>query len=696
MAKKKITQAPHFVSETPSPDQVSPMSPSPTAWYNKLCSGFIPYALLTLVTLILYSNTFQHQFALDDDIVICKNEHVLQGMQGIPSILSEDLFDSYYKQMNTKAQLGGGRYRPLSVATFALEQEFLGTLQTPDSISSIADSTARRQAYNAFLTDYFVKGWDKNKNGKEDAGEDINQDGLYNDKDTKLTGCTLRHINNALLYALACCVLFLFLRTVVFKETPLLALLSALLFAAHPIHTEVVANMKSRDEILSVLFMLLTLYTAHRYAAHRNIKFVLLSALCMLSALLSKEYGATLLALIPLSLYLFGDGIQLMKNKNLYLGYAVVGVIYFLLRKSAVIMGAAELQDDEVMNNPYKYATEIERWATQFYIVFKYFWLQIFPHPLISDYGYNSIPYKEFSDPLTLLGFVLLVGMGGLTVYMIRKKNWMAFALAFYLLNLLLVTNFIFNIGATMGERLVFHSSIGFCMILAYGLYWIGQRAKNPGLALLLVLPILFGYSLKTISRNKAWKNDISLALTDVEVQTESVALNGNAASRNIDLSELPKNKSREKFFLQKSIGYGMKAIGKHPEFVNGYINLAIAHMKLQQFDSARIFCDNAFRIYPSHPQKALFYSLLGNKGDVGESLMKKAYELGEKKQWKEGKKLLQQAVQASPNNAQYWYDLGGFAYNDQDMALAKEAWSKAYQLNPTDTNIIKVQPLIK
>lgn len=33
-----------------------------------------------------------------------------------------------------------------------------------------------------------------------------------------------------------------------------LPFLTALLFIAHPVHTEVVANIKSRDEILSLLF----------------------------------------------------------------------------------------------------------------------------------------------------------------------------------------------------------------------------------------------------------------------------------------------------------------------------------------------------------------------------------------------------------------------------------------------------------
>jgi protein O-mannosyl-transferase len=660
------------------------------SWLNKISHGFIPFLIIAILSFAIYSNTFNNQFALDDDIVICKNEHVLKGLAGLPKIFTEDLFDSYYKQMNTQAQLSGGRYRPLSVATFALEQEFVGTLSTPDSVTRIIDSTQYRQAFNAFLANHFTNGWDVNKNGKGDIGEDINKDGNFNDKDTKVKGFTLRHINNALLYALACCMIFLFLSRVVFKETPWLSLLVTLLFAAHPIHTEVVANVKSRDEILSILFIMLTLYFAHQFEVKKHVKFALLACFCTLCALLSKEYGATLFLLIPISFHLFGGGIRVSKNIGLYAGLFVTGLIYFFMRKSAnIILGGSDLQDEEIMNSPFKYATAIEQLATQFFIFLKYLWLLIFPNTLISDYGYNSIPYKNFSNPGTLAGFVLMIGLIVLAIKLFIKRHWMAFPLALYMLNMLLVTNFIFNIGATMGERLAFHSSLGFCMLLGYGIYWLSKKTNNLSLSAAILLPILVLYSIKTYSRNKAWESDITLALTDVENQPQSVALNGNASSRNIDLSELPKNNAKANEYIQKSIKYGKKAVGMHNEFVNGYINLGIAYLKLQKNDSAKIFADKAFSIYPHHPQRAIFESYFGD------SFAKKANEFGAKGLWYEGKLELQKAVAASPNNARYWYDLGGFSYNSKDYTLAKQAWKKAFELNPNDPDIIKVQNVI-
>ncbi len=642
-----------------------------TGWLRKMTSGYIPYLILMLLSTIIYANTFQHQFALDDDIVICKNEYVLKGVSGIREIFTKDLYDSFYKQMNTRDQLSGGRYRPLSVATFAIEQQFIGTSDNP-----VYDQNC----------------WDENKNGVGDAAEDLNQDGIFNDKDCRAKGFGFRHINNVLFYGLTCCLLFFFLSGVVFRENKLLAFLIALLFTAHPIHTEVVANVKSRDEIFSFLFMILSLITAHRYFVDQKMKSLILSAVCFLSALLSKEYGATLIFLVPLSLFIFQQReFQISKLMRLLGAYFAVFVFYFLLRKNAVdVMGKSDLQDKELLNNPFLLADDAQKLATKFYIFLKYIVTQIFPHPLSSDYGYNSIPYRDFSNPEVWIAILSLIAIIGFGTRALMKRHWVAFALGFYLFNILLVTNLIFNVGATMGERLAFHSSLGFCMLLGAGIYRIGQKIKQQAVPLILVTLIVVAYSFKTIDRNKAWESDVTLALTDVEIMPESTSLNGNAASRYIDLSEYKINKGKEKEYLLKSISYGRKALSLHPQFVNGYLNLGLAYAKLEQFDSSKKVWDMAFKIYKNHPQKQTFYGLLG------QAYYNKGYYLGGASKWKEGQYYLFKATEVVPENARYWYDLGGFSYNAGDFATAKMAWAKAYQLNPKDTAIQKVQGIFK
>ncbi|QLH45470.1 MAG: hypothetical protein HWD58_07575 [Bacteroidota bacterium] len=166
---------------------------------DQLLHGYIPYLLIVLCGVLLYANTFRHEFALDDEMIIVSNDYVQKGVAGIPEIMTTDMFDSYNKANKAEAGLSGGRFRPLSMISFALEQEFIGTY--PEGMPDNA--------------------WDLNKNGKGDAFEDANGDGRFTLYDAKIKGMGMRHVNNVLLYALSICLLFYFLRRWVFPAYPL-------------------------------------------------------------------------------------------------------------------------------------------------------------------------------------------------------------------------------------------------------------------------------------------------------------------------------------------------------------------------------------------------------------------------------------------------------------------------------------------
>jgi len=670
MAAKK-----HKPAKETTPIQTNTITPSvdntrSASRITKLTTGYLPYLLLIVLSFVLYGNTISYQYALDDEIIICRNEPVLKGLAGTSDIFRNDMFESYYNQHNASAQLSGGRYRPLSVFSFALEQQFIGT--HPDA-------------------NFEKNCWDTNENGQPDPSEDLNGDGAYNYKDCLSKGFTLRHFDNILFYGLACCALFLFLNSVVFKERKLLALIVCMLFVAHPLHTEVVANVKSRDEIFSLLFMVLTLYFAHQYEANGKWKSIALSLLCFFCALLSKEYGALLFVLVPLSLYLFsGKSFRLKNCLGLLAGMVVLFGIYYYLR-SGVATGLSSVQDTELLNNPYLLASPSQALATKFFVLLKYLWLCIFPYKLSSDYGYNSIPYKSFGDVSVWISIFVLLGIIAGGVFALIKKHWLAFAIAMYALTLLLVSNFIFNLGATMGERLAFHASLGYCMALGAFIFWIIDKLKAKKEAVFaILLPVLVLYSVKTIARNRAWENDDTLALTDVQIMPESALLNSNAAKSYVERSETVKGAEAQHEMLEKSLYHGLKAVRLHPKLGNAYLNLGLAYARLQQFDSSLYCLNKAFTIYPNHPNKKACYDLLA------EAMYQKGNSLGATQSWQEGIALFNKAVALNPDVARYWYDLGGYLFKTGDFVKAKAAWTKAYQLDPKDPDIIKVQGILK
>ena len=108
-----------------------PVSPKefyfPCLAHRKPFSSFSIQALvIVFIGFVFYFNSLSNGYVLDDEIIIFKNDYVLEGFHGIAKILSTDAYDSFYKQMGATQQLSGGRYRPLSIVSFAIEQHFFG------------------------------------------------------------------------------------------------------------------------------------------------------------------------------------------------------------------------------------------------------------------------------------------------------------------------------------------------------------------------------------------------------------------------------------------------------------------------------------------------------------------------------------------------------------------------------------------
>ncbi len=546
-------------------------------------SGFkIQAIIIGILAFIFYSNTIQNEFALDDYAVIIKNEPVYNGIAGLNDIFTKDTYDSYYKQTNDVNGLSGGRYRPLSVATFAIEQEFLGTVPKGQ-----VDSIMQHNDWGALF---------------------LRHDQRF------ISGMHIRHFFNVLWFTLSVLVLLYFLRTVVFKNDPLLALFTTILFTIHPIHTEVVANLKSRDEILSLLFISLTFIFAFKYQEQKEKKrWLYFGLISYFLAFLSKEYAVSLVVLLPLSFFLF-NRYSLSKSIMASLPYVGVVFIYIILRLQVIAPVNEDANNSvSILADPYAYASATEKLATLIATPLDYLRLLVFPHPLSADYSYNSIPYKDFTSPVVWLSLVAHIALFRAFFYYLKRKNVLSFAIAFYFVNLLLICNLIFNIGGTMGERLIYHSSVGFSIALAFLLLKgmnllksvFTKRIALGSLAAILI--VLCGF--KTINRNANWKNDETLFKQDIKVVPNSVIANANVGMHLIVKSDLEKNEKVKKDNLHNAITLLNKAILLDNRNATSYYNKAIAYTVLAEPDSVVSAVKSLHDFYPNYPGlRQLYY----------------------------------------------------------------------------------------
>ena len=603
--------------------------------FKKAISGFRLQALIiTIITLAFYCNTFSNEFALDDVIVIQQNDYVHQGFSGIPAIVSNDNQAAYYKHLNADNQYTGGRYRPLSVVTFAIEEELLG----------------------------------KDNDENPALGQPISENALRY--------MHTRHMVNVLFYLLSVIAFLYFLRSAVFKNNPLLAFTAALLFTIHPIHTEVVANIKSRDEILSFLFICLTLIYANKYRENHKLSTIAIALVCFALALFSKEYAMILVVLVPLMFYLFKAD-NLGNSIKATIPYIILLAAYLAVRFS-IVSPKVNVADTDVQNNPYLYANGLQKIATEIATLLNYLKLLLWPHPLAADYAYKQIPYSDLSSPKFRLSLLVHIGLIVACIQAFLKRSPLCFAIAFYLLNLAIVSNLFFNLGTTMGERLIYHASAGFAIALACLFGWALKKINSPQRAfpafasVLVVLVLACGY--KVVARNADWKNTNTLFMKDVQTVPNSFLANGIAGVAYCSTSGTPENKDQKAELLQKGIAYLSKAISINKDYVNGYYNRALAYNVLREWDKELPDLDSVKKRNPNYPALAEQYLYLYQ--DKGMARLKEHKNDEAIAAYKEACKL-------SPNDPEMWYMLGISYYSAENYKAAIVSWEATLKLNP-------------
>ncbi|HSZ71976.1 MAG TPA: glycosyltransferase family 39 protein, partial [Cytophagaceae bacterium] len=621
----------------------------------KFLSNFRVQTLVIIIfSLLLYGNTYRNTYALDDDIIIIKNLNVQKGFTGIKKILTTDAFQGYMDMMQTDLPLTGGRYRPLSIVTFAMEQQIFGETNG-EAYIKVQKELTQQQAQN--VSSETISALLKQKDAAEASIIESN---------SKIT--TQRHIVQIILFALSMVILLYFLTHHVFPSYPLLGFFTVLLFVAHPVHTEVVANLKSRDEILSLMFISLTGIYCFRYHKEKSTKNLLLCSLCFVAALLSKEYAIVLPFVLMGGMYIFHTG-----NFNALFNTCVktmLAILFFFMvvRFSAFHKAPTSDTIQDVLNAPYLYASSSEKIATKISIVLQYARVLIYPKNLSYDYSYNQLPYLNFSNWQTWISIMIYGSLFFLTWHLVKKRHIIGFAFLFFLSFFMLVNNLLFNIGATMGERLIYHSSLGFCMIVVWISYTLLNKLKinqtaYPLIVALLCLVVLSPLTAKTIDRNLAWSNDYTLDTTDVHYVSGSASANNNAGSTiyNEAFKKLllanPKTAKDTVVFeasIHEAIDYLKKAASIHPKYFIANMNLGMCYYNLQEYKIAAGYWVKAAKLYHGpHPTLQVHSRLFLDKG----------LQLGHDKKYAEAIVELTRAARIYPYDAGIWNNLGGSLY---------------------------------
>ena len=455
-----------------------------------------------------------------------------------------------------------------------------------------------------------------------------------------------------------------------------LALIVALLFVSHPLATQSVTYIVQRLASMATLFYLLSLclYLKARTDTMANsLKYGIYSAAVLsgMASFLTKENAYTLpLAIILAELFFFTYPLpgNRMKQTRIFLvitaicALAIAGVFSFSsvqdsLEKSRGDSGTStnsiSIFDPIPPSGGTPYTiTPANYLMTQFRVIGLY--IRLLTVPAGQSIDHDIVPSSDFFDPPTLLSFLFIVGLLGLSVLLFKKNRLASFGILWFFLTLS-VESSIIPIADLSFEHRTYLPSFGFFLAVAGGtLHLLAEKYKNV-FFLVLVFVICINSTLP-FNPNKIWKDELSLW--------------NDAVNKSPDKARPYLNRGVAYWQLgqkQNAMADYEKAVSLNPlYYASAYYNLGTAYAAFNSWDNAILNYTKAIEITPD-------YVMAFDGRGVAH---------GNKQNMEEAIRDFSTAIAMAPTYATSYYNRGNIHSSQKRWNEAIEDYGKAIELN--------------
>jgi len=404
------------------------------------------------------------------------------------------------------------------------------------------------------------------------------------------------HFINVLLYSLCLLVLYIFLtRTLQLQQVnKYLPLIIVLLYAVHPLHTEVVASLKNRDEMFSLIFgFLFLIYSFKNISSPEKVSYKIFALVFFMLSVLSKLTGLVFWGFYLLLLVYFN---QLKNRYNIIFIILSVLFVVFIIKFNYSNTTREIFVFENSLAAPHSFSTFI---STVFTVLIYHIKMLFIPNPLRFYYGFNLFPANSLL--ITLLSillhlFLLVFGV----VLLLRKKLTGVFILA-YLGCLVLYGNYPFLYAGMYSERAQFVSSFWFIGAFVISLYTLSKGSAIVKKLKLIpffisICSITFGFL--TVKRNIYWKDNLTLMRKDIPFLKNSVMANYILAKNLLSAANKSEDSTAALRFYKESAFYFNKTIRLFPTYpVFDYEVAKLYYFRLHDENKAVLHLKNALII---------------------------------------------------------------------------------------------------
>uniref|UniRef100_A0A0N4Z4T6 dolichyl-phosphate-mannose--protein mannosyltransferase n=1 Tax=Parastrongyloides trichosuri TaxID=131310 RepID=A0A0N4Z4T6_PARTI len=426
----------------------------------------------------------------------------------------------------------------------------------------------------------------------------------------------------------------------------------ATIFATHPIHGDAVASIVGLTELLMTFFFLLAMNETiknEQFVTKKYILFVLLSLFC-------KEQG---IMILPLSIF-----INIMRNdkritqKSITLSIMTVAMI--IVRLS---INNFEEPKFSYLDNPPSFTKSLfSKVSTQLYIYLLNIKLLLWPWHLSIDYSMGSIPLIETTNDirficLSLFFIIIVLGMGKISKMELSTNEQMILVngIILSLFTFLPSSNIFFRVGFVIAERVLYLPSLGFSIILGYGIIKYENNFSKYFNTKVFFKALILILLTKSIQRSGEW-------LSEEEIYKSSIMTCPRNAKLYYNLGKIYSKNNNYPDAIEK---YRM-AIKLHPEYNHAMNNLANIYESMGEYLLAEELLKKSISIDSSF---GIGYMNLG----IVQMKMGK---------YNESEKNLIKNIMLRPENGDGLFNLGNLYINMKMYEEARDAYINATRID--------------
>ena len=601
---------------------------------KSLSKTWVNILLIILLSVIVFSNMFRNQFVGDDHNLVVENDFI-RDWSNLPKIFTSDYF---------ALSKIGPYYRPVTTLTFFI--------------------------------DYSL--WDLNVFGY--------------------------HFTNLLFHIVNAILIYLILSLVL--KNRITALVASLLFALHPVQTEAVNGISFRVDLHAFSFFLLAIFLYIKHSSQKGPKrkfYYAGSIISFIFALFSKEMAITLPFILVLYDYCFGSrekGTEIInRSSRLQSAFGKSlkrSHIAFFLVSASYMLGRFYLFYDPSRLPEYPGGSfHLAMLITMSRVVVNYIRLLFLPVNLCADYIFPIS--TSILEPSVVISITVLVVILITVIKVNKHSKEISFPIFYFFVTLLPVSGII-PFGNIMAERYLYFPSLGFCILLAMIITKVINSSRLRYIrkfVVLFLIFILFAYSIRTMDRNRDWKDDLTLWSRTVEGPFISPRAFNNLG-----------NAYLKKGLYDEAISQFEKAVQMDPTFEIGYYNLGVAYTTKDQYEEALANYQKVLQIDPGHAQTHFMVGSIYQRGrhyDLAIEEYEKAIEnnldyveahfnlgllYGKKGMFIQAAESFNHAIRTKPSYIEPYIYLGLMHKAVKRYDTAIEIFKKALQISPKHSGL--------